>query len=141
MGGQPLRPTGMILRRELNMLPKALSRLTSKSPAASTTVRPADAAAGSSPIANSPGPDMHSIAPEPASSGSAAPVVNAVGSILSDPSIHDDVEAGYDVRRALRTRLERLEASLDPMERRGDALTFFERISKSGEKTVRQPRV
>ena len=66
-------------------------------------------------------------------------MVVPVGPILTDPSIHDDVEAGYDIRRSLRTSLERLEANLDPMERRGDALTFFERISKSGEKTVRQP--
>ena len=121
------------------MLPKVLSRLTSTSPAASETVRPAGATVGSGAIANSPGPDVHRIAGEAERSGSAAPVVNAVGSILTEPSIHDEVEAGYDVRRALRTRLERLEASLDPMERRGDALTFFERISKSGEKTVRQP--
>jgi HD-like signal output (HDOD) protein len=62
-----------------------------------------------------------------------------VGNILVEPSIHEEVEAGTDVRRALRTALERLETTLDPMERRGDALTLFERISKSGEKTVRQP--
>ena len=121
------------------MLPNALSRLTGKSPTASETVRPSGAAVGSGSIANSPGTDVHTIAGEPERRGGAAPVVNAVGSILTEPSIHDEVEAGYDVRRALRTQLERLEASLDPMERRGDALSLFERISKSGEKTVRQP--
>jgi len=67
------------------------------------------------------------------------PVVVPLGRILVEPSIRDDVESGYDVRRALRTALEALEATLDPMERRGDALLLFERISKSGEKTVRQP--
>lgn len=69
----------------------------------------------------------------------AAPVVVQQGRILGEPSIRDDVESGYDVRRALRTALEGLEATLDPMERRGDAMVLFERISKGGEKTVRQP--
>ena len=66
-------------------------------------------------------------------------VVPALGPILVEPSIHEEVEAGTDVRRALRTALERLESNLGPMERRGDALALFDRISKSGEKTVRQP--
>ena len=70
---------------------------------------------------------------------SPSPAVVSQGRILVEPSIHDDVESGYDVRRALRTALEVLEASLDPIERRGDAPLLFERISRSGEKTVRQP--
>jgi HD-like signal output (HDOD) protein len=65
--------------------------------------------------------------------------VPVLGPILVEPTIHEEVEAGTEVRRALRTALEKLESTLDPMERRGDALTLFERISKSGEKTVRQP--
>jgi len=68
-----------------------------------------------------------------------AVAVAPVAPILTEPSIHDDVEAGYDIRRSLRTSIDALEATLDPMERRGDALALFERISKSGEKTVRQP--
>jgi HD-like signal output (HDOD) protein len=59
--------------------------------------------------------------------------------ILGDSSIHDEVEAGTDVRRALRTAIERLEAGLDASERKDDTLAFFERIAKSGEKSVRQP--
>jgi HD-like signal output (HDOD) protein len=79
-------------------------------------------------------------APDTAQGPASPPVaVPSLGNILVEPSIHEEVEAGTDVRRALRTALERLEATLDPMERRGDALTLFERISKSGEKTVRQP--
>jgi HD-like signal output (HDOD) protein len=115
------------------MLPKVLTRLASKTPFVSNAIRdeaasaPVDAnASASEPVA-------------PAVPSAPAPSVAAVGNILTEPSIHDEVEAGYDVRRALRTALERLEASLDPMERRGDAMVFFERISKSGEKTVRQP--
>ncbi len=64
----------------------------------------------------------------------------AVAPILGgDLNIHDEVEAGSDVRRSLRTSLAELEQSLDANERRGDALGFFERLAKSGEKTVRQP--
>ena len=122
------------------MLPKVLARLTSKSPAASAAVKAAAA----------PETRAHDDASEPAADANRSDAqaaldavprlpVNAVGPILTEPSIHDEVEAGYDVRRELRTQLERLEASLDPIERRGDALVFFERISKSGEKTVRQP--
>ena len=123
------------------MLPKVLTRLTSKSPAASVAVNAAAAAPetrarvhASEPVANATRPDAQA-------AFDTVPLipVNAIGPILTEPSIHDEVEAGYDVRRELRTQLERLEASLDPIERRGDALVFFERISKSGEKTVRQP--
>ena len=123
------------------MLPKVLTRLTSKSPAASAAVNAAAAAPesrapvdASQPVADARRPDVHAAV-------DAVPLlpVNAIGPLLTEPSIHDEVEAGYDVRRELRTQLERLEASLDPIERRGDALVFFERISKSGEKTVRQP--
>ncbi len=109
------------------MLPKVLSRLTNKTPVATAAARP-DAGAGQSAVSDAPAPHRSSAAPAP-----------AVGPILTEPSIHDEVEAGSDIRRSLRTSLERLEASLDPMERRGDAPAFFERISKSGEKTVRQP--
>lgn len=106
------------------MLPKVLTHLTS-------------------PASSSSGPDQSSgdaaatgagQAPAVRSAPPAAPVA-----ILTEPSIHEEVEAGSEVRRALRTALEHLEASLDPMERRGDAPAFFERIAKSGEKTVRQP--
>ena len=112
------------------MLPKVLARFTS-APAAATPKQP-DADAAAAPR-------------DPATSGAAAPLtsqpvkVPSVEPILTEPTIHDEVEAGSDIRRSLRTSLERLEASLDPMERRGDALALFERISKSGEKTVRQP--
>jgi HD-like signal output (HDOD) protein len=120
-----------------SMLPKALTRLTSKSPAASATVNAADARV---PVAASAtGADVSHTDAQSASDSVPLPPVNAIGPILTESSIHDEVEAGYDVRRELRTQLELLEASLDPIERRGDALVFFERISKSGEKTVRQP--
>jgi HD superfamily phosphodiesterase len=128
------------------MLPKVLTRLTSKTPSA-----PASATAGGNAVtalgtsardgaavSTSDASDVTAEAPAPQPAASSAHVAS-VGEILTEPSIHDEVEAGYDVRRALRTALERLEASLDPIERRGDALVFFERISKSGEKTVRQP--
>jgi HD-like signal output (HDOD) protein len=128
------------------MLPKVLTRLTSKTPSA-----PASATAGGNAVtahstsahdgaavSTSDASDVSAEAPAPQPAASSAHVAS-VGEILTEPSIHDEVEAGYDVRRALRTALERLEASLDPIERRGDALVFFERISKSGEKTVRQP--
>ncbi|MES3036067.1 MAG: HDOD domain-containing protein [Gemmatimonadota bacterium] len=114
------------------MLPKVLSRLTSRTPFVSPPVA-ADAAPGASKASAAAGVESR-----PASTGAPVAVV-PVGPILVETSIHDDVEAGYDIRRSLRTSLERLEASLDPMERRGDALALFERISKSGEKTVRQP--
>ena len=113
------------------MLPKALSRLSNKTPFVSAAVKPDD---GAQVVSGESAPAVPTDA-RPSSSAIVAPV----GPILTDPSIHDEVEAGYDVRRALRTSLERLEASLDPVERRGDAMVFFERISKSGEKTVRQP--
>lgn len=112
------------------MLPKVLTRMTSKTPPAAPSVRavpPAEEAPTESHAAALSKPGANP-----------APVV-PIGPILTEPSIHDDVEAGYDIRRSLRTSLERLEASLDPIERRGDTLALFERISKSGEKTVRQP--
>ncbi len=126
------------------MLPKVLTRLTGKAPPAAPSTRPGSPA----PTAHeaNPGtvaPDItgtrSNVAHAASQVSASVAVVAPVGAILTDPSIHDDVEAGYDVRRALRTALERLEATLEPMERRGDALTFFERIAKSGEKTVRQP--
>jgi HD-like signal output (HDOD) protein len=125
----------MILCREHHMLPKVLTRLTATSPAAAS---PAAAASsdGSTASDRSPAGSRESEHRAPAAP---MPGVAPVGPILTEMSIHDEVEAGSDIRRALRTQLERLEASLDPMERRGDALAFFERISKSGEKTVRQP--
>ncbi|HYW49830.1 MAG TPA: HDOD domain-containing protein [Gemmatimonadaceae bacterium] len=104
------------------MLPKVLARLANKTPFVST------------PVSAEPSPSS-----ERAADATPPVAVPPARAILTDPSIHDDVETGYDIRRALRTSLERLEASLDPVERRGDALAFFERISKSGEKTVRQP--
>lgn len=115
------------------MLPKVLTRLANMTP----TSAPAAPHTG----APATPPDTRA---EPASAVSGPPsgspvVVAPVAPILTEPSIHDEVEAGSDIRRALRTSLERLEASLDPMERRGDAPAFFERIAKSGEKTVRQP--
>jgi HD-like signal output (HDOD) protein len=73
---------------------------------------------------------------EPAPSPAPVP---SLGKILVEASIQEEVNAGAELRRALRTALERLESTLDPMERRGDAQTLFERILKSGEKTVRQP--
>ncbi len=132
----------MILRRERHMLPKVLTRLTSKSPAASAAVGPA---APASAEAGSSSASSHSVQPsrsgntDPGVSAAPVPGVATIGPILTETSIHDEVEAGSDIRRGLRTQLERLEASLDPIERRGDAMALFERISKSGEKTVRQP--
>lgn len=118
------------------MLPKVLSRLTSRTPFVSAPV--ADTASAGQQAAADASAQARLV--EPSSSAACTPAAVApVGPILTEPSIHDDVEAGYDIRRSLRTSLERLEATLDPMERRGDALALFERISKSGEKTVRQP--
>jgi len=111
------------------MLPKVLARLTQRT-AAMVGVRPEPSAplVPAAPVSAT----VRAAAPPP-------PVVVPQGRILVEPTIHDDVESGYDVRRALRTALEGLEASLDPMERRGDAPLLFDRISRSGEKTVRQP--
>ncbi len=104
--------------------------MTNKTPFATAAI-PSSARSGAKGVAS------------PAAGGATAFATSApvtpLGPILTEPSIHDEVEAGYDVRRSLRTALERLEAALDPMERRGDAPAFFERIAKSGEKTVRQP--
>ena len=117
------------------MLPKVFSRLSGKpdfvaTPGGNATApeRPPAAAAEAPPAA----------APPPAPSKPTAPIA-AVAPILVDPSIHDEVEAGTDVRRWLRTALATLEQEMDPSELRGDAQAFFERISRSGEKTVRQP--
>ena len=91
------------------MLPKVLTRLTSKSPAASVAVNAAAAAPetrarvhASEPVANATRPDAQA-------AFDTVPLipVNAIGPILTEPSIHDEVEAGYDVRRELRTQLER----------------------------------
>lgn len=112
------------------MLPKVLTRLANKTPISAPSAPPSPSLTAT-PGANSTESSV--------SSGGAIPPVAPVAPILTEPSIHDEVEAGSDIRRSLRTSLERLEASLDPMERRGDAPAFFERISKSGEKTVRQP--
>ncbi len=121
------------------MLPKAFTRLAHRTPFVSTpAVAPPGPGADAKPTATAlPEPDPALLAAAAPAAPSAP--VRAIGPILTEPSIHEEVEAGTDVRRALRTALERLEATLDPMERRGDALTLFERISKSGEKTVRQP--
>jgi HD-like signal output (HDOD) protein len=104
------------------MLPQVLTRLASKTPFASAAIR-AEVAAMDAPSVRHPTPTAAAVAP-----------------ILGgDLIIHDEVEAGSDVRRSLRTSLAELEQSLDSTERRGDALGFFERLAKSGEKTVRQP--
>jgi HD-like signal output (HDOD) protein len=109
------------------MLPKVLTRIASKTPFATQAIR-AEAAAMDQPLsARKPTPAPQVVVAAP------------VAPILGESTIHDEVEAGSDVRRWLRTALADLEASLDPVERRGDALAFFERISKSGEKSVRQP--
>ena len=132
----------MILCREYHMLPKVLTRLTSKSPAASAGVSPGaahSADGGGNSAASRPGQPTAAAEADSSTSAARARDVAPVGPILTESSIHDEVEAGSDIRRGLRTQLERLEAGLDPIERRGDALAFFERISKSGEKTVRQP--
>ncbi|MBC7842899.1 MAG: HDOD domain-containing protein [Gemmatimonadaceae bacterium] len=120
------------------MLPKVLTRLTNKTPAAPAAVNHASKPTASGSV----GPVATGATRADAGGTSAighSAVVQPIGNILTEPSIHEEVEAGSDVRRSLRTSLEKLEASLDPVERRGDALAFFERISKSGEKTVRQP--
>lgn len=117
------------------MLPKVLSRLTSKTPYVSSTVSPESAKVPpTAPIVNDEAEfEANRAAP------TVVPVVPQAAPILTEPSIHEEVEAGYDIRRALRTALERLEGTLEPIDMRGDAPAFFERISKSGEKTVRQP--
>lgn len=113
------------------MFQKVLSRLASKSPQAGTVAVPASTPA----VAVAAGGAL----PQPPLAPRAPVEIPAAGPILTEPSIHDEVEAGYDIRRSLRTSLEELEAGLDAVDRRGDAMQFFERIAKSGEKTVRQP--
>jgi HD-like signal output (HDOD) protein len=78
-------------------------------------------------------------APIPVARPTPAAVAPSPPAILTEPSITDEVEAGSDVRRGLNTAIASLEKSLDAKERRGDAMAFFDRISKSGEKSVRQP--
>ncbi len=127
------------------MLPKVFTRNANKTPFVPTAAVPApgptanvepDPAALPEPVAALVQAAASAAKREPAPSPAPVP---SLGNILVEPSIHEEVEAGTELRRALRTALERLESTLDPMERRGDALTLFERISKSGEKTVRQP--
>jgi HD-like signal output (HDOD) protein len=107
------------------MLPKVLSRW--------STQKPTPAAAPATP------------APAPATEAAAAPAVPPRAPTPAAPlfggetNISDEVEAGADVRRHLRTALQELEGTLEAADRRGDALALFERLSKSGEKTVRQP--
>ena len=131
--------------KHLPMLSKVFTHLTNRTPFVSTpALSPPDPSTDVNPEATaaaSPESDPAVQAPaRPSTVAAAAPVaVRTLGPILTEPSIHEEVEAGTDIRRSLRTALERLEANLDPMERRGDALALFERISKSGEKTVRQP--
>ncbi|MCC7055018.1 MAG: HDOD domain-containing protein [Gemmatimonadaceae bacterium] len=117
------------------MLPKVLSRLTNKTPI-TAPARPA-----TTPLAVPDVVQGDDLALEKARAAPAPPPIPVMQAapILTEPSIHEEVEAGYDIRRALRTALERLEGSLEPIDLRGDAPAFFERISKSGEKTVRQP--
>jgi HD-like signal output (HDOD) protein len=120
----------------LAMLPKVLSRLTSKTPFMSSTVN--HESAKLPPPAQLVGDEVameHLRATTPVTRVTVA----QSGPILTEPSIHEEVEAGTDIRRALRTAIERLESSLEPIDLRGDAPAFFERIAKSGEKTVRQP--
>jgi len=126
------------------MLPKVFTSLTNRTPFVSSTAAAASgasSAAQSLATADAPPAPMPALPPPPSRPKPLPPpvAVPALGPILVEPTIHEEVEAGTEVRRALRTALERLESKLDPMERRGDALTLFERISKSGEKTVRQP--
>jgi HD-like signal output (HDOD) protein len=124
------------------MLPNVFSWTTRKTPFAATPVVPAPAAPASvtpddpAALPQPVGAEQAPAAGEPAPSPVSVP---SLGSIFVEPSIHEEVEAGAGLRRAMRTALERLESTLDPQDRRGDAPTLFERISKSGEKTVRQP--
>lgn len=105
------------------MLPKVLSRWSTQkpTPAAAAPATPAPAAESEPPATP---PRM----PTP-----------AVPLFGGETNISDEVEAGADVRRHLRTAIQELEAGLDPADKRGDAPALFERLSKSGEKTVRQP--
>jgi HD-like signal output (HDOD) protein len=112
--------------RQIEMLPKVLSRWSGKTPLGTPTV-PASPA-GAAPVAR----------PTPLASAAIASS-KAPAPLLTEPSIQDEVEAGSDVRRTLRTVLANLEPTLDAVDRRGDALELFDKLAKSGEKTVRQP--
>ncbi len=115
------------------MLPNAFTRKGNKTPFLSAAIRPEQGApTPATASSDAAAVKLAPVPPPPANLPSAAP-------ILTEPSIRDDVEAGSDVRRAMRTALEGLEAGLDAVDRRGDAMVFFERLSRSGEKTVRQP--
>ncbi|MCU0625869.1 MAG: HDOD domain-containing protein, partial [Gemmatimonadaceae bacterium] len=104
------------------MLPKVLSRWSTQTPTPATSAAAAPAAAADAPPAT-PAP----LRPTP------------VVPLFGDPSISDEVEAGADVRRLLRTAITELEQSFDAADKRGDAPALFERLARSGEKTVRQP--
>ena len=112
------------------MFSKVFSRQSGKTPAKSIPVRAESASV--------PASGQTAVGLDGAKPAAAKPVAQ-IGPLLTESSIHDEVEAGSDVRRAVLTSIERLESSLDPADRRGDALAFFERIAKSGEKSVRQP--
>lgn len=107
------------------MLPKVLARWAGKTPLGVPAI---------------PAPQPAPVAGRPTPLG-----VGAVGAarppapLLTEPSIQDEVEAGSDIRRLLRTILAQLEGTLDAADRRGDAVELFDKLAKSGEKTVRQP--
>ncbi|MCU0618361.1 MAG: HDOD domain-containing protein [Gemmatimonadaceae bacterium] len=105
------------------MLPKVLSRWSTQksTPPAEVASPVADAAPAAA------APPVPALKPTPA-----VP-------IFGNQSISDEVEASADVRRHLRTALTELERDLDSGDRRGDAPALFDRLAKSGEKTVRQP--
>ncbi len=104
------------------MLPKVLSRWTTPKP---------------TPPAAEPVPSPAAVAP-PAPARPTLKPTPAVP-IFGDQNITDEVEASADVRRHLRVALAELERDLDSGDRRGDAPVLFDRLAKSGEKTVRQP--
>jgi HD-like signal output (HDOD) protein len=107
------------------MLPKVLSRWSTQkaTPPAGVAPSPAPAAEAAPPAP--PAPPTPKLTP-------AVP-------IFGEQSISDEVEASADVRRHLRTALTELERDFDSADRRGDAPALFDRLAKSGEKTVRQP--
>lgn len=111
------------------MLPKVLSRWSTTKPTPATgadTAHPTPAPPAEAPTGAAP-------TPTPAPPPVAAPLFGG------DADISGEVEAGADIRRLLRTELQELEQGLDAADRRGDALALFDRLSKSGEKSVRQP--
>ena len=108
------------------MLPKVLSRWTTQKPTPSAPAAPAPAA------------ELSAAAPPPVP---AAPTLKPTPAVpfFGDQNITDEVEASADVRRHLRVALAELERDLDSGDKRGDAPALFERLARSGEKTVRQP--